>query len=57
MSEQEKVLEKLEKLKLRLKGKTLTMPNEDCKGVDYHLAGLFLKANIDVIIEALKRCP
>jgi hypothetical protein len=49
------IIERLTKLKLRLSGKTLTLPGEGCQSVDYHLAGLFLKQHIDLIIEALKR--
>lgn len=30
------------------------MPNEQCKGVDYHLAGMFLKHHIDYLIELVK---
>lgn len=50
----EKLIDQLEKLRLRLKGKQLTMPGESCKAVDFHIAGLFLKEHAEEFIEALK---
>jgi hypothetical protein len=43
------ILDRLDKLSERLQGKPLVMPNEGCQGVDYHLAGMFLKAHMDYL--------
>jgi hypothetical protein len=51
----QQLIERLEKLRQRLHGKTLTIPGEGCKAVDFHLAGLFLKQHMDTILEALRR--
>jgi len=55
LDERQEIIERLRKLKLRLKGKVLIMPGDGCPAVDYHLAGLFLKQHIELFIEALQR--
>jgi len=32
----------------------MKMPDEKCGSADYHLAGMFLKAHMDYIIERVK---
>jgi hypothetical protein len=55
VDKRQQLIERLEKLKQRLHGKTLTIPGEGCKHVDLHLAGMFLKQHMDTFLEALKR--
>lgn len=53
------ILDRLIKLRGRLGGKGLKQPLlqqlEQCPDPDFHLAGLFLKEHIELIIEAIRR--
>lgn len=62
MCERDNVIDKLLKLRARLDGKVLKFPPNsppDCPScggdISFHLAGLFLKEHMGIIIEALRR--
>jgi hypothetical protein len=50
-----RVLDKLLKLQERLRGQKGIWPPNQCSDVNTHLAGMFLREHIGVIVEALRR--
>jgi hypothetical protein len=49
------LLEKLLQMRTRLRGKEVSFPpGRECPDTQVHLAGVFLRAHLDEIIEAVK---
>lgn len=48
------ILDKLIKLKGRLKGKVASFPPDRCHSVDHHVAGMFLQHHMDYLIRLVR---
>lgn len=55
MDPREQALDKLEKLAIRLRGGHGTWPPNECSDVATHIAGMWLREHIGLVIEAIRR--